>query len=156
MPNGSEDKLAGFAALLRRSLGDLLAPKATDFVTMMAEDGVMAFPYAPDDGVRSLAGRAELSQYLRRLSEVLEVTSFSEPLVHRTTDPNVVILEFTAEGRGVKTGAYYEQSYISVITIRDGYIQHYRDYWNPLTALQATGGLEALAAGPQTEVTHDG
>jgi ketosteroid isomerase-like protein len=46
----------------------------------------------------------------------------------------------------VATGAPYNQLYISVVTLRDGRIAHYRDYWNPLVVLTALGGTEAAAA----------
>ncbi|MBU6955963.1 nuclear transport factor 2 family protein, partial [Hahella sp. HN01] len=34
--------------------------------------------------------------------------------------------------------------YISVITVRDGMIERYVDYWNPLVALDALGNLAPL------------
>ena len=40
------------------------------------------------------------------------------------------------------TGEPFEQRYISVIRLRDGYIVHYRDYWNPIAALQTMRGRE--------------
>jgi hypothetical protein len=30
------------------------------------------------------------------------------------------------------------------VTIQNGKVKHYRDYWNPLVAIQAFGGLDAL------------
>jgi ketosteroid isomerase-like protein len=54
--------------------------------------------------------------------------------VHQSTDPDVLIAEFDAEGVVVATGKPYRASYIAVITTRDGEIVHYRDYWNPLLA----------------------
>jgi len=54
----------------------------------------------------------------------------------------VVILEFDGSGRALATGRAYEQRYISVITLRAGYIQHHRDYWNPLVVTAALGPSE--------------
>lgn len=151
MSNDSEDKLSGFAELLRHGLGDLLTPEATNFVEMMTEDGIVEFPYAPDGAVHSVTGRAELNSYLEHLNGVIELLSFSEPRVHHTTDPHVVILEFNAQGRGVKTAALYKQTYISVITVRNGHIEHYRDYWNPLVGQQEMSGLESPTAEQHAE-----
>jgi hypothetical protein len=33
-----------------------------------------------------------------------------------------------------------------VVTVRDGEIRHYRDYWNPLAAAEAMGGSADLNA----------
>ncbi len=73
-----------------------------------------------------------------------------EPVVHPSTDPDVVIVEFEGFGRGVATREPYDQNYISVIRTANGHIVHYRDYWNPLVVLRATKGaalIDALVAG---------
>ena len=55
-----------------------------------------------------------------------------------------------AEGHGsariATTGLPYEQDYVMVIEAKDGKIIRYREYWNPLPAIEAFGGQEALAA----------
>jgi ketosteroid isomerase-like protein len=50
-------------------------------------------------------------------------------------DPDVAIFEMTAAGRVKDTDEPYEMSYVVVLTVRDGRIARYRDYWNPLKAL---------------------
>uniref|UniRef100_UPI0034DF6C0B nuclear transport factor 2 family protein n=1 Tax=Streptomyces flavofungini TaxID=68200 RepID=UPI0034DF6C0B len=67
--------------------------------------------------------------------------------VHRTQNPDTVIVEMRSEGRSVATGRPFEMSYVAVVTVRQGRITHYRDYWNPLTALEIAGGTDAPFAG---------
>ena len=141
-----KDKFPGFTDLLRQGLGDLLAPGAESLTEMLAADGVVEFPFAPSGLIRSLTGRTELQAHLESLGDALELTSFHDLRVHRTADPEVVILEYQAEGRSAETDAPYNQTYISVFTLRDGYIQHFRDYWNPLVVLGAVGDPEAFRA----------
>ena len=50
-------------------------------------------------------------------------------------NPDVAVFEMTAAGTIKDTGGPYEMSYVVVLTVRDGRIAHYRDYWNPLKAL---------------------
>jgi ketosteroid isomerase-like protein len=64
--------------------------------------------------------------------------------VHETADPAVIVTEFTASGVVVATGRPYQLRYIAVLTIRDGRIMHYRDYWNPLAVRELFG--EGLVA----------
>lgn len=135
--------ITSFSAMLKLGLGDRVAQDADGLLPMMAEDAVMEFPYAPSGQVRKLNGRAELAAYLARLGEVLAIDSLSPPRVHRTGDPEVTILEFTAAGRGLRTARPYNQTYISVITVRQGQIVHYRDYWNPLAVIEALDGEDA-------------
>lgn len=142
----SPDKMASFAALLRTALGDNLVPAANSFVEMMAEDGVMEFPYITASEPVRLHGREAVRQHLVRLEGVLEIDSFHDLVVHPSQKPGVFVLQFGCVGRGVATGLPYNQRYISVITIADGLIVSYLDYWNPLIAAQAFGSADASEA----------
>ena len=44
----------------------------------------------------------------------------------------VIVVEFTVEGLLVRTGEPYQSRYITVLTVHDGQIASYRDYWSPL------------------------
>lgn len=140
------DPLASFSALLRTALEDLLDPTASSFVEMMDENSVMEFPYAPPGATQRLNGRDALETHLSGFGEMLEIDRMTDLMVHRTHQPGVVILEFGCVGEGVKTGEPYNQRYISVITVRNGRIIHYRDYWNPLVVLSAVGDAEMMTA----------
>ena len=145
------DGLESFSAMLRAALGDLLAPGAASFAEMMAADAVMEFPFAPAGSVTRIEGRAALERYLSGFGEILQIDHMTAPTVHRSQRAGVVILEFGCVGSGVQTGAPYRQTYISVITLRDGRIMHYRDYWNPLVVLAAVGGADAVNAAIRAE-----
>ncbi len=138
--------LSRFSDMLKAALGPLVDQEASGFLDMMAPDGVMEFPYAPPGGVTRLEGREALAAYLSGYDEILAIGRMTEPTIYRTDNPEVVILEFGCIGHGVKTGRPYNQRYISVVTVRDGKIVRYVDYWNPLIALEAIGGMDALTA----------
>ncbi len=147
----SAPPLGGFAALLERALGPLVDPHTPGFLEMMAEDAVMEFPFAPPGTLRRLEGRAALRTHLERINGVVDFEYFSEPTVHYVEGRDVVILEFSCRGRASATGRAYDQDYISVLTLRDGKIVRYQDYWNPLTLLDAVGtpALEQTFSDPQ-------
>ena len=114
------------------------------WLDMFAEDGAMEFPFGPDGYPKRVGPKSELIKYFKDFPENLSFKEITKPTLYFTTDPNVVLAEFSCEGTALKTGNPYNQTYISVITLRDGEIINYRDYWNPLVALTAIGGLEAL------------
>jgi uncharacterized protein len=58
-------------------------------------------------------------------------------VVHRSQDPRVVILEYDVHGKIIRTGASYDNRFISVITIGRRKIVHWRDYMDSLTAMTA-------------------
>jgi uncharacterized protein len=112
----------------------LLDKDMIGFAGLWAEDGVMEFPFAPPGWPPRVEGRAAIEDYLRDYPKMLDIQGFPKQVVHHSTDPDVLIAEFDAEGVVVATGKPYRASYIAVITTRDGEIAHYRDYWNPLLA----------------------
>ena len=59
--------------------------------------------------------------------------------VHRDTRTGVVVLEYASEGRVVSTGAPYANRYISVLTITDRRVTHWRDYLDPAAVFDALG-----------------
>ncbi|MCV3272115.1 nuclear transport factor 2 family protein [Roseobacter sinensis] len=141
MPN--TDPLPALTTLLRESLGDLLDP-ADSFLEMCAEDVAFEAPYAPA-GSNVLKGRAAVANYLPVVREHYDIRELAETALYRTTDPEVVILEFEARNStGRKTGLPYDQRYINVIWVRNGKIVDYRDYWNPVVALAAVGGTDGM------------
>jgi uncharacterized protein len=137
------DKFDSFSDLLRAALGDRLAP-ADGLLDMFTDDVVFEFPYAPDGLPERLDGSAALAAHLERLGPLITFGRMELGTVHDAGD--TVIFEFSCDGQGVTTGAPYNQHYISVVTLRDGRIAEYRDYWNPLVVLTALGGPKAAAA----------
>lgn len=152
----TKDPVQLLADVLRAAIGDLLSPEARTLPEMFAEDGVMEFPYAPPGGVHWLVGRAALEAYLSRIAGSLELDHLSTSRVHRTLRPGTVVLELTGLGRATATNRPYHQRYISVVTVKDGRITRYIDYWNPLVVLDAMGGEAAMAAALRGDVVDAG
>jgi uncharacterized protein len=135
-----------FAATFRRGLESLVAKDVAGWVSMWAEDGTMEFPYAPPGYPQRLDGKAAISDYLRDYPSKVDIKTFTIEAFHQTVDPSIVIIEFAVEGRAVQTDRRYAMRYVGVVTLRDGKIVTYRDYWNPLVAAAALGGMDAMVA----------
>ena len=58
-------------------------------------------------------------------------------VVHRCRDSRVVILEYEVHGRILSNGALYDNRLISVVTIENRKIVHWRDYMDSLAAWTA-------------------
>ncbi|GGK55669.1 nuclear transport factor 2 family protein [Salinarimonas ramus] len=133
-------KFDTFGDLLKGALGPTLGP-ADEILDLFAEDVIFEFPYAPEGLPKRLDGRDRLAAHFARLGPLIAFDRFDLEAAHVCGD--TVVIEFTCEGRGVETGVAYDQTYVSVVTLRDGRIARYKDYWNPLVALAALGGSEA-------------
>jgi ketosteroid isomerase-like protein len=130
--------------LVDHALELLVAKDMAAFAGLWAESGAIEFPFAPPGYPPRVEGRSAIREYLRGYPDIFDVRDITEKIVHRTADPEVVIVEFEAAGFVVATDQPYRMRYIAVITVRDGEIRHYRDYWNPLAAAEAMGGTDEL------------
>jgi ketosteroid isomerase-like protein len=137
------DKFDTFSDLLRTALGPRLAP-ADDLPGLFTDDIIFEFPFAPEGLPARFEGCDALTGHLAKLGPLLSLGEMELHAVYPSGD--TVIAEFSCKGRGVQTGLPYDQLYVSVITLRDGRIARYRDYWNPLVVLAALGGADAANA----------
>ncbi|MFI9356780.1 nuclear transport factor 2 family protein [Streptomyces lydicus] len=120
------------AALYRQGLRLLLEKHMDGWVALCADNAVLEFPFAPEGYPRRVAGRAAIAAYLRDYPDHIDLRAIPHLKIHRTDAPDTVVVEMRATGRIVATGAPYDMAYVVVVTVADGRITHYRDYWNPL------------------------
>ncbi|GAA2469999.1 nuclear transport factor 2 family protein [Winogradskya humida] len=131
--------------VLRRALDHLLAHDMAAFIALYADDAVMEFPFAPPARPQRPDGRPAVEAYLAGYTDLLDIQRIHDVEVHETTDPAVIIGEFAASGLVVATGEPYTARYIAVLTIVDGRIRRYRDYWNPLALGDIPVGMGVAA-----------
>ncbi|MEC3981207.1 nuclear transport factor 2 family protein [Amycolatopsis sp. H20-H5] len=131
-------------AVVTRAMEFLLAHDMAGFAGLWATGGTIEFPFAQPGYPQRIEGRDAVRAYLRDYTDHVDVRAITSKLVHETTEPGVVIVEFEVDGVTVATGRPYVMRYISVITVRDGEIHGYRDYWSPLAAAEAMGSADTL------------
>jgi ketosteroid isomerase-like protein len=103
------------------------------FVDLMAPDGHIEWPYHPSGAPVRVEGQEAIREFLRAADRVpIRFTEHRGLVIHETTDPAVVIVEYQAVGMVTGSGAPFEQRLIAVFTIHDGRIVSYRDYLDPM------------------------
>ncbi|MFG2999672.1 nuclear transport factor 2 family protein [Streptomyces sp. NPDC048340] len=125
------------AELYRHGLGLLLAKDIPAWVELWDVDGVLEFPFAPDGWPVRLEGRAAVGAYMRHYPDHIDLHDFPDVTIHQTTAPETIVVEMRGVGRLVETDGPFDMTYIAVVTVKEGRITSYRDYWNPLAAQQA-------------------
>lgn len=128
--------------LLRHSLDLFLAKDMKGWSLLCAGDVVAEFPFAPEGSPSRLEGREALYEYLRNYPSVIDVRSIPHLRTYATDDPNVAIAEWSSSGEVLTNGNPYEMRYATFVTFKVGLIVNYREYWNPLTFMQALGGAK--------------
>ena len=137
------------AATAREAVEQLLrASRAQDteaFVTLFAADGYVEWPYRLEGFPGRVAGRDQIRDFLTaQANGLVKFDEYRNTVIHETTDPEVVIVEYEAHGTVIPTGAPLHQTIIAVVRVRDGLVVSYRDYLNPLVlaeTLAAAGNV---------------
>lgn len=103
------------------------------FAELFAPDAVMQYPFAPAGSPRRLEGQEAIRAFLAtgveraRLSG-RRIRGLGPVVVHETSDPEVIVVEFDQEEENTAAGRSRQVSFIQVIRVRDGRIVSYRDY----------------------------
>src|SRR5216684_3657614 len=88
---------------------------------------------------RRVEGRNAVAELYRPYGTLIVLDRCHDLAVHHDTKTGVVVLEYASEGRVVSTGAPYANRYISVLTITDRKVTHWRDYLDPVAVFDALG-----------------
>ena len=116
------------------------------FFEMLAEDVVFEYVITVPGYPKRVQGRQAVAELYRPYGHLLILTRCHDLAVHHDTATGVVVLEYASEGHVVATGHRYANQYISVLTITDRKITHWRDYLDPIAVFNALGWPETHLA----------
>lgn len=89
---------------------------------------------------RRVVGREAVAELYRNCGDSLVLHSADELSVYHDRERSVVVLEYAVHGRVVATrDENYQNRFISIITIKDRKIVHWRDYLDPIAVFDAMG-----------------
>lgn len=106
----------------------------------------MPFAVAPLIPARVETTREELRVRFQAGAASRRYSSLGEVVIHETTDPDVVIIEYELHGEFTQTAEPFSLRFLMVLTVRGGQIVHSRDYSNPIAGAQVIGRLPELIA----------
>ena len=108
------------------------------FFDLLADNVEFEYLITVPDYPRKVVGRDDLVELYRGYGRTFFLDRCYDLRVHRSED-STVTLEYASEGKVVTSGEPYRNQYISVVTIADRKITHWRDYLDPLKVLAALG-----------------
>jgi ketosteroid isomerase-like protein len=109
------------------------------FFELFADDAVTEFVVTVPGYPKRVEGRDNLAELYRGYGNTIVLDRCSDLAVYRDRESSVVVLEYAVHGRVVATGRPYTNRFVSVITIRERKVTHWRDYLDPLAVLEALG-----------------
>jgi ketosteroid isomerase-like protein len=140
---GNVGDLAEFAALepffriVQEGLAGLV--DGGHFFELLAEDVVVEYVVSVPGYPRRVRGREAVADLYRGYGDVMVLHGADELAVHRDPGTSVVVLEYAVHGQAVGTGRAYDNHFVSVITVKDRKVAHWRDYLDPVAVFRAIG-----------------
>ena len=103
----------------------------------IAEEAFFEFRYHFPGWPLTIRGGADLIASFSGYGKTIKLHSGDALVVHRSRDSRIVILEYEVHGTILLSGARYDNRLISVITMANRKIIHWRDYMDSLAAWTA-------------------
>jgi uncharacterized protein len=126
-----------FFRIIERGLDGLAGPG--HFFDLLADDAVFEYVVTIPGYPPRVEGRAAVAELYRPYGTMIVLDSCSDLAVYHDAAKGVVVLEYASDGRVVSNGNKYHNQYISVLTLRDREVVHWRDYLNPVAVFDALG-----------------
>jgi hypothetical protein len=130
--------------LVHLALAPHLRADESRLLSMLTDDILFEFPFALPGGVTHLEGKAALADHLGQITSLISLESMTLENTLIDTHATQAMLEMSCRGVSNMTGNRYDQHYVCVLTLRDGLICRWRDYWDPIVVVRAMGGSVAL------------
>ncbi|WP_329253358.1 hypothetical protein OG223_26230 [Streptomyces sp. NBC_01478] len=143
MTMGNVGNIGDFAALepffriVQEGLAGLV--DGDHFFDLPAEDVVVEYVVSVPGYPRRVRGREAVADLYRGYGDVMILHSADEPAVHRDPGTSVVVLEYAVHGHAVGTGRAHDNHFVSVITVKNREVAHWRDYLGPVAVFRAIG-----------------
>jgi uncharacterized protein len=127
-----------FFRIIERGLDGLVDGR--HFFELLDENVIVEYVITVPDYPRRVVGREAVAELYRNDGATgIVLDNADELAVHRDREASVVILEYAVHGRVTRTGRAYDNRFVSVITIKDRKITHWRDYLDPVAVFDALG-----------------
>lgn len=110
-----------------------------DYFDLLAEDVVFEYVISVPGYPRRVEGRQSVVDLYSAYGNYMELRSADNLRVHRDAQTSVVVLEYEVHGTSVQTGRPYDNRFVSVVTIKDRKVVHWRDYLDPIAVFDAAG-----------------
>jgi ketosteroid isomerase-like protein len=123
-----------------------------DFFDLLADDVVFDYVISVPGYPRRVEGRHNIIDLYGNYDDYMTVRTANDLRVYRDPEASVVVLEYEVHGESVPTGRPYNNRFVSIITVKDGKVTHWRDYLDPIAVFNASGWPNPPAGTTTTEL----
>ena len=125
-----------FFRIIKEGLGGLV--DGDDYYDLLAEDVVFEYVISVPGYPRRVEGRQGIINLYSGYGDFMRMDSADNLRVYHDREASVTILEYEVHGSAVQTGRPYDNRFVSIVTITDRKVTHWRDYLDPIAVFEAT------------------
>jgi ketosteroid isomerase-like protein len=145
MSKAETGKNSDLSLLMKRYTDAILAKDIASWVKLWADDGVFEHPYSPPGYKKQVVGKQAIAEYMSGFPDRFDVREFNLVGLIQNEEGTEAFTEITCKATALTTGRPYNQHYVGFMRVNEaGKLVLYRDFWNPLVAIETFGGAEAL------------
>ena len=126
-----------FFKIVREGLKRLV--DGEDYFDLLADDVVFEYVISVPGYPRRVEGRQSIIDLYDGYDAYMSVDRADNLRVYRDPEASVVVLEYEVHGKSVQTGRPYNNRFVSIITVQNQKVTHWRDYLDPIAIFEATG-----------------
>jgi len=123
--------------VVERFFQALEAKDLTAFLDVWAEDGVQVMPFAPKSFPSRLEGKAAIRNQYGSLPENYRYMRFPREITPMQ-DAERFVVRYTGQ-IGLAGGGRYDNTYVGLFTVRDGRVQEFVEFFDPIVLQTAFG-----------------
>ncbi|MFD8986096.1 nuclear transport factor 2 family protein [Streptomyces sp. NPDC059564] len=126
-----------FFRIIKEGLDGLV--DGEDYYDLLADDVVFEYVMTVPGYPRRVEGRQGIVDLYSDYGTYVTLRSADNLRVHRDPETSVVVLEYEVHGTSAPTGRAYDNRLVSVVTVQDRKVAHWRDYLDPTAIFDAQG-----------------
>ncbi|MGV4989016.1 nuclear transport factor 2 family protein [Streptomyces sp. NRAIS4] len=126
-----------FFRIIKEGLDGLV--DGEDFYDLLTEDVVFEYVITVPGYPRRIEGREGIIDLYRNYGDYMQLHGADNLRVHRDRETSVVVLEYEVHGTSVLTGRPYDNRFVSIVSIQDRKVRHWRDYLDPIAVFDTQG-----------------
>jgi uncharacterized protein len=110
-----------------------------DYFDLLANDVVFEYVISVPGYPRRVKGRKKVIDLYSDYDDYMTVRTADNLRVYRDSEASTIVLEYEVHGKSAQTGRPYNNRFVSIVTVKDNKVTHWRDYLDPIAVFDAAG-----------------
>ena len=110
-----------------------------DYFDLLADNVVFEYVISVPGYPRRVKGRKKIIDLYSDYDDYMTIRTADNLRVYRDSEASTIVLEYEVHGKSAQTGRPYNNRFVSIITVEDKKVTHWRDYLDPIAVFDASG-----------------